>query len=318
MDEPKKEMFEPRSKIIEKYKDKAFNKVCENLKAGIRLVKEGGQGTGFISRDQMTAGTLLMDKSIADAIIMATEKKLIPTELAAIRFGSEVRGSDITINIEDFDAMTVREIAEGTNIWRTQDTFSSTTITPKKYGGSVEISMEAEEDGKFALVEMNLKRLGREFAENVNSLIVTVLDGAATTISGGATLTIPNLNTAIKNLRDYYFEATDFIMGSDQAQDLSNIDTFFEADKAGTTDLLRKGILGNILGLVLHLATGAGMTSTSGYVLDRSQAFAMFEKRGITTKEAENSDNDTRRVNVTQRIAFGLLRSRAVNKITTS
>ena len=101
--------------------------------------------------------------------------------------------------------------------------------------------------------------------------------------------------------------------------DLRNIDSFVEFNKVGNTEMLTKGFLGNIYGLnVVKVSTTAGMTTTTAYVSDNKEAYAIAEKRPVTVENFELPTYDMSGSAITHRIAILLLRSSAVAKITTS
>ena len=119
------------------------------------------------------------------------------------------------------------------------------------------------EDSQFDILEANLREVGRRFAEKETELILTALDGASTTVTGGAALTIANLTAGILGIHNYDYEPTDMVIGNEILQDLQNIDTFVEADKAGNTGLMSTGFIGQIFGLkVAHFSTNAAPSST--------------------------------------------------------
>ena len=267
-----------------------------------------------------TEGSLLIPKKIYATLITEVQKSLIPRELAALYFGpDQIPGSSIDINLQTADTSDVRVIGEGGEIPLTEFDLTSTNLKPVKYGAAIRITRELLEDSMFNLLEKNVEIVGRRFAENENSLVITALDGAGNTVSGGAAITIANIARAIQYLDDADYTATDFIIGMEVLADLRQIDTFVEANKVGNRDMLGTGFLGNIYGLnVIKVSTNAGMTTTSSYVLDRRQAYAIAEKRPISIENFELPIYDMSAAAITQRITAKILRSSAVAKITTS
>ena len=89
------------------------------------------------------------------------------------------------------------------------------------------------EDSQFDVFEANLREVGRRFAEKETELILTALDGASTSVSGGAALTIANITQAILGIHNDDYNPTDMLIGSEVLNDLQNIDTFVEVNKFG-------------------------------------------------------------------------------------
>ena len=158
--------------------------------AEMKYVKE------LLSTGIATQGSLLIAKKIHDTLVAEVSKVLIPRSEAALVLGpSQVPGSSIDIDREDPNTLSIREIAEGADITLDNQTYDSVNIKPKKYGVGIRITSEFLEDGKWDLLARNIATAGRRFAENENKLVITQLDSAATTNSGGAAFTIADLTT---------------------------------------------------------------------------------------------------------------------------
>ena len=269
------------------------------------------------------AGTLLIPKVIYGTMIEEVQKTLIPRELAALYLGpAQIPGIDIRINLESENFMDVRVIGEGAEIWQDQDSYTSILLEPVKYGVRVNITREMIEDSQFPMLQLNLRKAAKRFAEKETELIITALDSAANTVSGGAAITIANITRAIQYLEDSDYTGTDILVGNEVVNDLRNIDTFVEADKLGSREMLTRGMVGIIYGLrVYRFSTNAAPSTTYAkyaYVIDRSQAYGIAEKRTLTMENYKIETQDTEGVAFTWRFDVELLRTSAVAKITTS
>lgn len=274
----------------------------------------------LLSTDIGVEGSLLIPAKIHDMLIPEVEKTLIPRTEAALYYGPEsIPGSSVDINLESENIMDVRAISEGGEIYIDQDEYTTVNVRPLKYGVSIRITAELMEDSKFNLMEYNIRKAGKRLAENENSLVIAALDGAANTTAGGASVTIPNITAAMQNVENNDYTPTTFLVGNEVVTDLRNIDTFTEADKIGNTEMLQRGFLGTIYGMnVMRVSTNAGMTATSAYIYDRSEAYCIAEKRPPTVERFRLEVYDMDAVTITHRIAVKLLRSNAVAKITSS
>lgn len=268
-----------------------------------------------------TEGQLLLPRKIYDTLIMAVQKALIPRSEAAIYLGpGDIPGASVDIDLETADTMQVRETAEGSEFPLDVAEYTSTNLKPKKYGVAIRITAELLEDGKWNMLERNIFRAGQEIAENENSVVISDgLDQAANTVSGGAAITIANITRAMQYLEDADFRPTTFFVGNEVLNDLRNIDTFVEFMRSGNTDMLDRGFLGTIYGMnVIRVSTNAGMTATTSYVIDNTQAYAFGEKRPISVENFDLATFDMKGAVVSQRFAVKVLRSSAIAKITTS
>lgn len=270
-----------------------------------------------------TEGSLLIVKKIYDTLIEETEKALLPRSEAAIVFGpAQIPGSSIDIDLATANTMDVRVVAEGAEIPLDNADYTSTNLKPVKYGVAIRITKELMEDAKWNLLEHNIKIAGKRFAENETNLVITALDSAANTVSGGAAITIANITRAIQYLDDSDFNATTLAAGNEVINDMRNIDTFVEADKLGSREMLATGFIGRVYGLnVIRFSTNAAPSSTYSkyaYIYDKAQAYAIAEKRPVMIDRFDLPNCDMSAASVTQRIVAQILRSSAVAKITTA
>ena len=277
----------------------------------------------LLSTNTGTEGSLLIPKKIHDTLIAEADKALIPRQLAALYFGpAQIPGSSIDVDTETPDKMDVRLIAEGAEIILDQGEYASTNMKPIKYGVAIRITKEMQEDSKWPLLQRNIMIAGKRFAENETNLILTALQACTNSISGGAAITIANVTRGMQYLDDADYNPTDILVGNEVMNDLRNIDTFVEANKAGNTEMLTKGFLGNLYGMqVIKFSTNAAPSSTYSkyaYVLDRANSYMIAEKRPITVENFNLPSFDMSGACVTQRIVVALLRDTAACRISTS
>ncbi|MCH7568493.1 MAG: phage major capsid protein [Nanoarchaeota archaeon] len=277
----------------------------------------------YISTDDATAGTLLIPQTILATLIEETDKNLLDRSLARFVLGpSQIPGSQISVNLNVHDTGKIREVGEGAEIPLDAGDYEAVTFTPVKFGVSIRITGEMMEDSQFPLLQDQIRTFGRRFAENETKLILTSLDGANITITGGASITVANITTGMQNLWDEDFSPSDIIVGAAVLNDIMNIDTFAEADKWGGVTANQTGQIGRIYGMNLHLFSRNAAPATNynlrAYILDRREAFAIAIKRDITVENVMLPLFDMEGAVITQRIDVQLLKSRAVTLITTT
>lgn len=272
-----------------------------------------------------TAGTLLIPKLILPILVQAVDKTLLDRSLAKWVMGPAQlakQGGSFTVNLETPRTGKINEVAEGAEIPLTQQSYSTVTFTFTKYGAAVRITREMMEDSQFELLQSNIAMIGKRFAENETKLVLEALEGANSTVTGGAAITIANITTAMQNVEDEDYTPTDIIVGTEVLNDLRNIDTFSEANKWGGEAANRTGKIGLVYGLNVHLFSPNAAPSTTfkkyAYVIDRSQAYGIAIKRDIAVENTTLPTYDMEGAVVTQRMDVQLLRSTAVGRITTS
>ena len=271
-----------------------------------------------------TAGTLLIPKLIMPELVKEQEKSLIPRNLAKQVWGpTQIQGSSFTVNLETADTMDVRQVAEGAEVPLDAQEYSTVTFTPKKYGVAIRITRELMEDAQFPILQSQIATAGKRFAEKENELILTALDGAGTTVSGGAAITLANITEAMEGLESSSYNPTDMIIGREILQDLRNIDVFVEANKAGGTEMMTTGFKGTIYGLNVVVfddkaSPTPGTYKKYAYIIDRSQAYGLAIKRDLRMETFDMPSFDMQGAVLTWRFDVQLLRDAAVARITTS
>lgn len=275
----------------------------------------------FLSTAAGTEGSLLIPKKIWETMVMEVDKALIPRSEAMMVFGpGQIPGSSIDVNQEVVNTMDVREVGEGAEIPLDNQEYTSYNLKPVKYGATIRITRELQEDAQWDLLAMNIRTAGKRMAENENSLIVSdALDNATNTVAGGAAVTIANVTRAMQYLEDADYESTTMFIGNEVLNDLRNIDTFVEADKVGNREMLERGFLGTIFGMnVIKVSTNAGFTTTTAYITDKSEAYVIAEKRPLTVENFDLPSYDMSAAAITHRIKVRENRADAICKITSS
>lgn len=304
------EMKAKNVKIVEVNDDGKFIKDM-----GIVNLKEDILQTGL-----GTAGSILIPTKIYEALQNAVRKSLIFRQLTGLIIGpSGIPGTSVNINLQDPDTMSVFEIGEGASIPFDKETYSNRSATPKKYGVRIGITREMVEDCQFDLMQFNAATAGYEMADNEDQLAVTQLTAADTaavhTVAGGAAITIANITRAMQYLEADNYKPSDIICGVEVVNDLRNIDTFVEADKAGVTNP-SQSLIGTIFGMKVWVSNN--VTSTSAYVIDRAKALCLVEKRPISFAQWEDYARDTLQMSALQRVAYMYLWAHSVSLITTT
>ena len=279
----------------------------------------------YLSTGDGVPGTLLIPKLILPVMIDEVDKNLLDRSLAVWTMGPgqlSNHGGSFNVNLETENTGKVREVGEGAEIPLDTQNYETVTFTFNKYGISIRLTREMMEDSQFELFQRNIRMAARRFAENETKLVLIALDGANTTVSGGAAITVANITKAMQNLEDQDYVPTDIIVGTEILNDLRNIDTFSESDKWGGVTANQTGMIGRVYGLNVHRfspnAAPATTYKLNAYVLDRSQAYGIAIKRDLSVDNFTLPSYDMEGAAVTQRIDVKLLRAKAVSKITTS
>lgn len=262
----------------------------------------------------------LIPSYIYDKVSEAAKMKLVGRNLCAMILGpSDIPGSDVYLPIES-TRPTILEVGEGAELWNGATSYTRRTLTPKKYGDLVTITSEVEEDSKFRMVDLQLQSIGYKMAEKEDyELWKVAYTNAGNTVNAGTAVTPDDLVDAIAYLEASYFKATDLVVSPTVASDLRKYDTFTEADKVGNRDMFTTGFIGQIYGMNTYISPNVNQTTTyDAFVIDRTQALVLGEKRPLTVKQQEDVMRDRMVYGVSMRIGGTYLQSSAICRIYSS
>lgn len=149
------------------------------------------------------------------------------------------------------------DVAEGAAIPIDTETFTTTNLEIKKVGTRPIITNELIEDGLWDMVEFELMRAGQKLEHKLNyDVINEAVDkstySAISTVDAGADFTLANTLTAIKNILDYDYVPTDFILTPFAENKLISSNNLLQANYAGSDAALRNYDIGKIFGLNIH------------------------------------------------------------------
>lgn len=268
-----------------------------------------------------STGSYLIPRTLYNTLVAAMRKKLVFRALAAKVIGpAGIPGSSIDIPLQTADSMSVFRTTEGAEIPLDTEGYSSFNIKPLKYGVRIGITKEMMEDSLFDVMSLNVETAGYELADNEETLIVATLDAAATASSNtvansNATLPVSDITAAMQQLEESNYTPTHMIVGAEVANDIRNIDTFTEADKAGINDPSKR-LIGVIFGMKVIMSNN--VSAKLAYIIDAAHAFVIVDKRPVTIEKYFDAARDTSFAVATQRFGTRYLREEATSEITTT
>lgn len=231
---------------------------------------------------------------IYDRIIDAMKDNLIADRVVGLRLGPDsIPGDSVTIDLQSRDKIVIEKVGEGAEFPDQREEFSSTTLTPVKYGGKLPVTREMVEDSKFGMVEHQVAEAGYQMEKKLDSLIISAIDSGSSSASNGVSssggLTLAKFSEAMNKLEANDYTPTDAIIDENVAHDLRLIDTVTEADKVGVNDPTNR-LIGELFGVRLW-RTNNGDTDHV-YMVDKNQAVAMAEKRPVSVDRYDEATKD--------------------------
>ncbi len=269
-----------------------------------------------------STGSFLIPKMLFSELLMAVRKNLIFRALAAKVIGPKsIPGSSLDFSEQEPESTNVFRTGTGAEIGLNAENYSGFNMKPIKYGVRIKIPRELEEDSQWDVMSLNVQTAGYELADNEESLIVATLDTGSGQTRGtriansNATLPPTDITSGMKGLWEENYTPSDFIVGTEVAEDIMNTDTFQEAHKSGVNDP-SKGLITSIFNMKVWVSNN--VTATYGYILDRRFAFIGVEKRPVTIERYFDAARDSSFAVATQRIVWRYWRPGAIARIITT
>ena len=269
-----------------------------------------------------STGSYLIPRTLYSELQRAVRKNLVLRALAAKVIGpASIPGSSIDIPLQTKDTMEVHRVGEFASVPLDVESYSGFNLKPVKYGVRIGISKEMMEDSQFDVMGMNVETAGYELADNEEALIIATLDtgsgisDSTRVANSNATIPISDITAAVQGVEEENYYPTHILVGVEVANDMRNIDTFVEAQKAGISDPSQR-LIGLIFGMKVIVSNN--VSAKYAYVLDSRYAFLIAEKRPVTIEKYFDAARDTAFAVATQRITARYLRSGAIARIITT
>ena len=275
--------------------------------------------------NQVMKEALLSDAAAAlgrmhDVVVEAAKPALIgremiwvvPTTEALVRFPRAKLGK----------AYRTAELAQ---TWFMQEKYDTVDIKADiEIKAGAEYSKKFLEDASWPVLERQTAEVGRAVAELETERIYALYSGiAASDLAGGAvqtpatagTLAWADLVKLCKVIRNENFNAKVLVLHPEQVADLWLDEKFIHSFYFGKEVDVSKGILGETyLGMKILVSTKA--TDGTVFAIDTDVAAVMLLRRDILTEPFENPREDRYGVVASERIGLGVLKSKAVAKMT--
>lgn len=188
---------------------------------------------------------------------------------------------------------------------------------------SEEWTREFLEDATWNVMDNMTEKVGRALGEEETSRILALygaiadadLAGGAPINQGGAAMNWNGLVKLHNAVRSENWRPTVLAVNEVQLHQLLTDDKFIHAQylPAGQTDL-EQGTVTSVLGMRVHASTL--VPNGTAYALDTRVASVMLLRRDITVEDWEDIKNGKYGVRATTRFGVGVLRSKAIAKMT--
>ncbi|MBT0160738.1 phage major capsid protein [Candidatus Bathyarchaeota archaeon A05DMB-2] len=188
---------------------------------------------------------------------------------------------------------------------------------------SEEWTREFAEDATWNVMDNMIEKVGRALGENETTKILSLygaiadadLAGGAPIAGGGAALSWNGLLKLHNAVRGENWRPTVLAVHETQLHQLLNDDKFIHAQylPSGQTDM-EQGIVTSVLGMRVQASTL--VPNGTAYAIDTRVAAVMLLRRDVTVEDWQDPKTGEYGVRATTRFGLGVLRSKAVAKMT--
>lgn len=255
-----------------------------------------------------------------DTVIEAAKPNLIGRNLIQV-----IRTNEANIRFPKAKRAKAYRSAELAQVWITGERYETQDVR-----ADLEIRAAAEwtrkflEDAPWDVLERQVAELGRavgflETEEIINafkSIPESELAGGSeiSTVSSGK-LTYEDIVNARKAVLKEMFSPDCLLVSVSREADLWKDDRFIHSFYFGDISDKKRGVLGNFLGLELIVDNSGAVPDDMAFVIDRKAAGVLLLRRDLSIGSYETMKDEVYGVVASERIGIGILRTKAVARI---
>jgi len=224
--------------------------------------------------------------------------------------------------VRERGSLDVASQSENTKISTEDLSYSTTEIGVTKYGESVVITGEAEEDGLDVQQDDAAEELGQAFADSQDQTAYDTLTGNANVptqqLSDPGQLTRDEIVEIRSVVRGNKYDPDHMIVHPDLEAELLKIDNFVHADEYGDDQNVKTGEMGRVFGMTVLSSTTANEQNTTGgsgttqvVVIDSDRCLHRVVKRNIQVEIEDEKRFDREVVVGTARWGHGVVNPNA-------
>lgn len=212
------------------------------------------------------------------------ERRVLSTYATTFDFTGP--GSTFTVTV-DAAPTAATSVAETADASISSVSFRQVTFTPTEQAKAFQVTRAQMARGFFSAMDNFTKKLGTALAYRKDDLARTALLSLANTawVNGKTALTdiastdTLNMATILKGIRlieeDLYFNHKVLVVSPQQKEQLAGISTLYQANTFGSRNVIEKGVVGQLLGLNVVMASN--ITTQSSGSTPYARAFILSE-----------------------------------------
>ncbi len=254
-----------------------------------------------------------------DTVVEAAKPNLIAREIIWVRPTTEAM-----VRFPKAKKSKAYVVAESGEVFKVGEKYETVDISTNvliRHGA--EWTREFIEDATWPVMERQMEEAGRAIAELETEKILALYNSIANAdlaggapLAGGGTAMDWNKVTAIWDaVQNEDFSAKVLVLHPRQVTQLWRDDKFIHGFYFGEKADIARGVLGETY-LGMKIVKSTKVTNGTAFAIDIDVAAVMLLRRDITTEPFENPQTNTYGLVASERVGLGVLRSKAVAKMT--
>jgi hypothetical protein len=240
----------------------------------------------------LTTNDVITEDFVRDTVEEVIEENLVYRQAFREISATGIQSNSYTFNIDADDMGEPSVVAEGEEFERDQSNVDQVTVTFKKYGGEVAITMEAMEDGMIDFKAREVEDLARAMAEKLNDEAFEELNANVDSTVGDNddVLTFSDIRDGMVAVRQNSYMPDLLIVDLDGYGDLLTDANFNRATERGD-EVVRTGEVGEIAGMrVVVDSTNEIADGNGAFVIDSDRYGYELTRTPVSTNEYEDPE----------------------------
>lgn len=271
----------------------------------------------------LTTNDVITQDFVRETVEEVLQENLVYRQAFREISATGIQSNSYTFNIDNDDMGSPSVIAEGEEFERDASSVNQVTVTFKKYGGEVAITMEAMEDGMIDFKAREVEDLARAMAEKLNDEAFEELNANvdSTVGDGDDVLTFSDIRDGMVAVRQNNYNPDLLIVDLDGYGDLLTDSNFNRATESGD-EVVATGEVGQIAGMRVvvdntrNIGSVEGGSSSSGaFVIDTTHYGYELTRTPVSTNEYEDPERQADIMQIFTRKAWKAIFTEAAVKV---
>ena len=265
----------------------------------------------------LTTNDVITEDFVRDTVEEVIQENLVYRQAFREISATGIQSNSYTFNIDADNMGAPSVVAEGEEFERDQSDVEQVTVTFKKYGGEVAITMEAMEDGMIDFKAREVEDLARAMAEKLNDEAFEELDANVDSTVGDNddVLTFSDIRDGMVAVRRNSYNPDLLIVDLDGYGDLLTDSNFNRATEMGD-EVVRSGEVGQIAGMRVVVDNTHDIADGNGaFVIDSARYGYELTRTPVSTNEYEDPERQADIMQIFTRKAWKAIFNEAAVKV---